>query len=402
MDRPQRPQRPQRVQTPTTTTNKPKSSGEIKVQEQIQNVNGNSSLIQEEEIRNILFEKKKNRNKKIKIVLITLLCLIVASVGLYFITTGRISSKVTSLEADVADLEMELESTINTKDSRIAELLQAIEDTTVKELVPTTSLQRVEGSEVPELWLPEGDFIAANPLVIPFTSDGVNDSYVQIGQKFVFRPSDRWSLISQGATYEFGHPQKIWGKIRALSASDKVPAEEMQQIVQNFFVGYPATTISYRKVFIDDNIVGLIGKAKITVKYEVDKDVEIEVPVEMEVEVPYDVEEEIEVEVPYTETVTKEDGTTEEVEKTRIEKQKQTVTKMEKKVTTIMQKELQTEKTILEKDMVVNVGFVQRSDYAISFLFIYDSEGGSNSQELVDLLLKSGTFGVNGSALKLE
>lgn len=402
MDRPQRPQRPQRVQTPTTMTNKPKSSGETKVQEQIQNVNGNSSLKQEEEIRNILFEKKKNRNKKIKIVLITLLCLIVASVGLYFITTGRISSKVTSLESDVANLETQLESTINTKDSRIAELLQAIEDTTVKELVPTTSLQRVEGSEVPELWLPEGDFIAANPLVIPFTTDGVNDSYVQIGQKFVFRPSDRWSLISQGATYEFGHPQKIWGKIRALSASDRVPAEEMQQIVQNFFVGYPATTITYRKVFIDDNIVGMIGKAQVTVKYEVDKDVEVEVPVEMEVEVPYEVEEEIEVEVPYMETVTKEDGTTEEVEKTKIEKQKQTVTKMEKKVTTIMQKELQTEKTVLEKDMVVNVGFVQRSDYAISFLFVYDSEGGSNSQELIDLLLKSGTFGVNGSALKLE
>lgn len=402
MDRPQRPQRPQRVQTSVTSTNNSKGQVESKLQDERQKSTEMVSLTPEEEIRNILFEKKKNKNKKIKIVLIVILCLVLVSVGLYFITTGRISSKVTSLESDVVNLKTQLESTISEKDTKISELMQVIEDTTVKELVPTTSLQRVEGSEVPELWLPEGDFIAANPLVIPFTSDGINDSYVQIGQKFVFRPSDRWSLISQGATYEFGHPQKIWGKIRALSASDRVPPEEMQQIVQNFFVGYPATTISYRKVFIDDNIVGMIGKAKITVKYEVDKDVEIEVPVEMEVEVPYEVEEEIEVEVPYTETITKEDGKTAEVQKVKIEKQKQTVTKMEKKVTTIMQKELQTEKTVLEKDMIVNVGFVQRSDYAISFLFVYDSDGGSNSQELIDLLLKSGTFGVNGSALKLE
>ena len=353
-----------------------------------------------------LEERKKKRNKTILIALGVIVGLIALGVGVYFIATGRISSRVTGLEADVARLEQTIVDKDATHAQEVATLQQAIADTTVKELVPTTSLQRVEATNVPELWLPEGDFIADKPLEIPNVSDAVNDSYVQIGQKYVFRPSDRWTLISQGTTYEFGHPQKIWGKIKALNISDKVPEESMQGIIQNFFVGYPATTITYRKVFIDDNIVGMIGKATVTVNYEVPQDVEYEEAVEMEVEVPieYQEEVEVEVEVPYTETVTNEDGTTSEVQKTKIEKQKQmqTVTKMEKKKTTIMEKKTRSEVTTAQKDMVINVGFVNKSDYALSFMFVYDAAGGSNSQELVDLLLKSGSFGYSGSAIKLE
>ena len=73
-----------------------------------------------------------------------------------------------------------------------------------------------------------------------------------------------------------------------------------------------------------------------------------------------------------------------------------------KKKTTIMEKKTRSEVTVAQKDMVINVGFVNKSDYALSFMFVYDAVGGSNSQELVDLLLKSGSFGYSGSALKLE
>ena len=152
--------------------------------------------------------------------------------------------------------------------------------------------------------------------------------------------------------------------------------------------------------------VSLAGCAE---KKEAEETVVVEIAeeaVEMEVEVPieYQEEVEVEVEVPYTETVTNEDGTTSEVQKTKIEKQKQmqTVTKMEKKKTTIMEKKTRSEVTVAQKDMVINVGFVNKSDYALSFMFVYDAVGGSNSQELVDLLLKSGSFGYSGSALKLE
>ena len=81
---------------------------------------------------------------------------------------------------------------------------------------------------------------------------------------------------------------------------------------------------------------------------------------------------------------------------------REAITKYEKKTVTVMQPQTQTNATEVEKEMIVNVGFVQRSDYALSFIFVYDAEGGSNSQELIDLLLRSGTFGANGSALKLE
>ena len=67
-----------------------------------------------------------------------------------------------------------------------------------------------------------------------------------------------------------------------------------------------------------------------------------------------------------------------------------------------MEKKTRSEVTVAQKDMVINVGFVNKSDYALSFMFVYDAVGGSNSQELVDLLLKSGSFGYSGSALKLE
>lgn len=278
--------------------------------------------------------KPKKKVNKLIIVLIVIV-LIAALAGIAYlvmqIASARISTRVVELEGEVARLEQTIENNNEAHRRKVEELNQAIQDTTVKEVIPTTSLQRVEGSEVPEFWLIEGDFIAPNPLNLPNTSDSVNDSYVQIGQRFTFRPSDRWILTSQGSTYEFSHPQKIWGKIRALSAKEIVPEGEMKDLIQSFFIGYPATEITYRKVFIEDRVVGMIGRAGITVKY-LDTD-----------------------------------GTTE-----------------------------------LEKDMILNVGFIERSDYALSFIFVYDAEGGSNSQELIDLLLRSGTFGASGSAIKLE
>ena len=57
---------------------------------------------------------------------------------------------------------------------------------------------------------------------------------------------------------------------------------------------------------------------------------------------------------------------------------------------------------ITEKKMVVNVGFIKISDYALSFIFLHDVDGGSASQELIELLLRSCTLGINGNSVKLE
>lgn len=420
MERPQRPQPPQRPQRP------PMQNGQNQMQNgqiQMQKGQGNQTIpmnkkVTEADILEQERQRKIARGKFIKKLVIGILIAAVACVGIYFVATGRWSTKVTSLESQVESLNNQIKTNQENWAAEKSQLEQAIADTTVKEVVPITSLQRVEGSQVPELWLIEGDFIAPNLLEIPGTSLGVNDSYVQIGQKFVFKPSDRWVLTSQGSTFEFGHPQKIWGKIMALNAKDIMPEDQMQDLIQKFFTGYPATEITYRKIFIDDKVVGKIGKAPITVKYTVSEDEEIEVPVEQEVDIPTEIEEEYEEEVPVTKTVTNEDGTTSEVpvmetitnadgttsEVQKVEKVKKTrkVPSTEKKKVTIMQKQTQKKDIPVEKQMILNVGFAQKGDFAINFLFVYDSEGGSNSQELVDLLLRSGTYGPQGSSLKLE
>ena len=415
MERQQRPQRPQPPQRP----NNPNQNQQYNPQMQQQMYNQQMQQQQMYNQQGQMMPPPKKKKNILKIVLISLGVIIGLSLAIWLITniaSGRISSRVVELEAEVASLEQTILDNNAAHNAKVEELNQAIADTTVKEVVPTTSLQRIEASQVPELWLIEGDFIAPNPINLPDATESVNDSYMQIGQKFTFRPSDRWVITSQGATYEFGHPQQIWGKIRALSVEELVPEDNMKTLISDFFVGYPATEITYNKIFIDDRVVGMRGKAKATVKYAVDE--EIEVPVEKQVEVPYESTEEYTEEVPVMQTVTNEDGTTSEVQvmetitnadgtTTEVPKMQtvtktRPVTKYETKTVTMMEKQTQKGTAEAEKDIIINVGFIQRGEYALSFIFVYDAVGGSNSQELIDLLLRSGTYGHSGSAIKLE
>ena len=380
MERQQRPQRPQPPQRP----NNPNQNQQYNPQMQQQMYN---QQMQQQQMYNQQGQMMPPPKKKniLKIVLISLGVIIVLSLAIWLITniaSGRISSRVVELEAEVASLEQTIIDNNAAHNAKVEELNQAIADTTVKEVVPTTSLQRIEASQVPELWLIEGDFIAPNPINLPDATESVNDSYMQIGQKFTFRPSDRWVITSQGATYEFGHPQQIWGKIRALSIEELVPEDNMKTLISDFFVGYPATEITYNKIFIDDRVVGMRGKAKATVKYAVDE--EIEVPVEKQVEVPYESTEEYTEEVPVMQTVTNEDGTTSEVQvmetitnadgtTTEVPKMQtvtktRPVTKYETKTVTIMEKQTQKGTAEAEKDIIINVGFIQRGEYALSFI----------------------------------
>ena len=184
-------------------------------------------------------ESKKKKKKFIIKLVIGILIAAVACVGIYFIATGRWSSKVTGLEAEVTRLNETIEKNNKSFAEEKKKLEQEIADTTVKEYLPETSLQRVEGSNVPQLWLPEGDFMAPNALQIPGTGETVNDSQIRIGPAFVFKPSDRWLMVSQGTTFELSHPQKIWGKIKALSIDDDALENvNMQNIIKDFFVGF--------------------------------------------------------------------------------------------------------------------------------------------------------------------
>ena len=355
MEGPQRPQRPQRPQAQQNQMN----NNPFQSVAESQNYGNNFDMMGGQQVA----AKRSSPLKIILIILGVIVGLAAVGAGIYFISTGRISSRVVELEAEVANWEEKYEATVRSKNNEIDQLKEAVNEMTVKEVVPTTSLQRVKGKYVQELWLIDGDFIAPNGITIPGTVDSVNDSYILIGQRFTLKPSDRWTMVSKGTTWEFNHPQRIQGKIKAFARknTDKISDEDMRGIVQNFFLSeeakYPnLSEINYRKCFIDDNQVGVIGKADFVAFSTNDENINQQIK----------------------------DGVgsvlDEHAEGLEIPEG-------------------------FERDsnnMTINVGFIVRGDYALSFIFLYDSAGGSNSQELIDLLLSSCKIGATGSSLKLE
>lgn len=320
------------------------------------NMQGMAVPMSEEEYL-MQLQMKKKKGKKIAIIIVcVILGLAALGVLTYFVGSARWSSKVRDLEASVAQWEIDYKSMMSSKNSEIDKLKEAIADTTVLETEKVTSLQTVEGQYVPQMWLLNGQFISPNPLKLPYVTEGINDSYIQIGQRFVFRPSDRWMFVSKGSTFELSHPNGIWGKIRALGARDNIPQGDMKQIIQNFFIGYPATEISYRSIYIEDRISGMLGNAVVTVKYNAAKG--------------------------QSELLTQKD-----------------VNEMLRAAEEGIQNE---EYDFEEKEMTLCIGFIQRSDYAIEFLFLYNNDDASTSQELIDLFLRSGSLGASGSGIKLE
>jgi predicted PurR-regulated permease PerM len=112
---------------------------------------------------NFLNENKSKKTNNLVYIVITVLLLIVVGVGTYFFSTITTRSQIKNLDEQVETLN----NTIKNKNETINDMSDEIESTTVKEVVPTTSLQRIEGSNIPEFYLIEGDFIAPKTLNIP-------------------------------------------------------------------------------------------------------------------------------------------------------------------------------------------------------------------------------------------
>lgn len=296
--------------------------------------------------------KKKNLIQIILISVFGSIAVVLLGVCVYFLATGRISSTVTTLETQVDTLNSTIEAMERRHADEVEALEQAIADSTVHEVVPTTSLQRVEATQTPYLWLIDGDFIAPNPLGLPGTQTSVNSSYVQVGSRFVFRPTESWYLRSSGAIYEFWNANNIWGKIEALSYSgDNVTEESLKNQLQSFYLGYPATEITYRRIYLDDRIVGMFATAEVPV-YE---------PSEGD-------------QGTFDESLDSSDGipsgVLERAEKCRY---------------------------------ILNIGLIQRGEYALSSMFVYEAnERASISAELISSLFASCSFGSAGSHLRLE
>lgn len=159
----------------------------------------------------------------------------------------------------------QLEATIEAKDEEISSLKKDMNNLTITEVLPETSLREVEGSTVPTFETIDGKIKFPNSLVVPNSNEDINNSYVQVGTKFKFTPSSNWLYSLKGATLNVNHPSKVWGSIKAISVADLVLEADMQPMLQKFFEGFPGTTITYRKVFIEDRISGMIAKSAIPV-----------------------------------------------------------------------------------------------------------------------------------------
>lgn len=272
-----------------------------------------------EELDKVESEYLAKQKKKKKKMLISVGVVLVVGVILFFLSTGLNDRRVVKLNADVTQLTQ----SNALKDQEIANLKQAITDTTVTEVAPETSIQRVEGTEIPEFWFRAGGFVAPNKLTLPNTSEDINNTAIQLGSRFKFSPSERWVLKSKGTTLEVAHPERIWGTVKALAHKERLGEDQYKVLLQGFFKGYPKTTVTYRNVYIEDNVVGMMARANLTIKDS-------------------------------------------------------------KGVAT---------------PMILNVGFAQRGDHSLVWMFLHDSKS-ANGQELIDLLLRSGQYGE--SKLKLE
>lgn len=189
----------------------------------------------------------------------------------------------------------------------------------VTEVAVDSSLRTVAGSNVPTFETIDGLINFPNKLELPNSKDDINNSNVMVGSRFKFNPSANWLMTLDGVNLKLSHPSKIWGSIKSVTIKDIIPEDNMKPLLQGFFKDFPATTIKYRKAYLDDRVSGMIASASI----EVDK-----------------------------------------------------------------------------KKYVVNVGFVERGENAILLLFANEQTDQVVQQELIDLLVRTGSYGE--SKIKLE
>ena len=271
-----------------------------------------------------------------------------------------------------------LEATIASLNDEIINLNAAVKDTTVTEVLPQSSLQVVDGKIVPEFFLINDKLVLPNKFELPMSYDDVSNSNVMVGSRFKFVPSDNWITKMSGSALHLSHPSKIWGTIKGVSIKERLAVGQYQPMLQQFFTGFPATTITYRNIFIEDSQAGMVATAPIKVKETIKKEVYPEEEQEVEetskeVETTVEKDAKVETDVANTEPVKAEDV---------------------KKVEPVIVEET------IEKDMVLVVGFAQRGETATTFLFAYEDDKSTVQKELIDLLIRSGSFG--DSRLKLD
>ena len=169
--------------------------------------------------------------------------------------------RVASLNNRIVALESEVASGLQLVDR----LRGQIDSMSVTEVKLQTSLRDVGGDGVYEFVRVDGKAIFPNQLQLPNSRDDINNSHVLVGSRFRFVPSNNWSVRMSGTRLDLVHPASIWGSVRSVGIRERVAEAGMQDILRDFFKGFPATTITYRRVHIDEVVSGLFAQADIVI-----------------------------------------------------------------------------------------------------------------------------------------
>ncbi|MFL8710813.1 hypothetical protein Q3304_08605 [Clostridioides sp. GD02377] len=215
--------------------------------------------------------------------------------------------RVSQLKSENKKLNQNIES----KDRIIGQLQKDIRGLKITEESPTTSLRSVEGSSVPEFVTIDGKIEFPTRLEMPNSTEAVNNSYILLGNKYRFVPSNNWLVKLQGNTLDCSHPSRVWGNLKAIGMKEEIQKDVLKEMLKSFFNSFPATNITYREAFIDSRNAGLIANAPITVD---------------------------------------------------------------------------------KKQYAVNVGVIQKGEYGVLILFVYEDDKSGVQQELIDLLISSGSY----------
>lgn len=149
---------------------------------------------------------------------------------------------------------------------RVDELTAQIGTSTITESVVENSVRQVDGENRLRFEKIEGALVFPNSLTLPNSKDDVNNSYIQIGTFFRYKPSNNWVTRLSGTTLELSHPSKISGVIKSISVKERILEGDMQGLLQSFYKGFPSTTVKYRKIYIEDLLVGMTSTADIDVE----------------------------------------------------------------------------------------------------------------------------------------
>lgn len=150
--------------------------------------------------------------------------------------------------------------------SQNASLQAQIEQGTIYENQIKTSLREVEGLGTLEFQSIDNKIIFPNELTVPYSSADVSTTRVQIGSGFAFSPSNNWLFKTTGSKIDLQHPSQVWGSIKSVRYDgETLTLDEMRATLQQFYKGFPETTLTYRNIFIGDYQRGLLSSANITV-----------------------------------------------------------------------------------------------------------------------------------------